>query len=192
MTRRLLDTTVLNNFAQVQRPDLLRLVLGETAATTPTVMAELRDGERLGYVPVCDWAWLSVLKPTAEESDVAEGWETLLDRGEAECLAVAEARGYVFLSDDFAARRLAQQRRVAVSGTIGVLLLLIRGAHLTTVEADVLIAAMIGHGYRSPVQSLKDLLLAEVAVHRVGESVGEGGADARLSEQPGLVGIADE
>lgn len=158
MAKRLLDTTVLNNFAQVQRPDLLRLALGEETATTPTVIKELRTGERFGQVPVCDWGWLQVIEPTAEENALAEAWDSLLDRGEAECLAVSELRGYVFLSDDLAARRLAQQRRVAVSGTIGVLLLLVRKAHLSLPHADALMAAMIVYGYRSPVPSLKDLL----------------------------------
>ena len=42
--------------------------------------------------------------------------------GEAECLAVALQRGYRFLSDDFAARRLAKVKGIIVSGTIGILL----------------------------------------------------------------------
>ncbi|MFN8472577.1 MAG: DUF3368 domain-containing protein [Anaerolineae bacterium] len=158
MPTRLLDTTVLNNFAQVQRPDLLHMALGEDTAATPTVMEELRSGESLGLVPKCDWRWLRVLKPTGEETRLAQEWESQLDFGEAECLAVAETRSYVFLSDDYAARRLAQQRRVAVSGTIGVLLLLVREARLSLTEADALMATMIAHGYRSPVQSLKALL----------------------------------
>ncbi len=158
MAIRLLDTTVLNNFAQVQRPDLLRLALDEDTATTPTVIEELRNGEGLGHVPQCDWRWLRILKPTAEESALADEWDSLLDRGEAECLAVAESRHGVFLSDDFAARRLAQQRGVAVSGTLGVLLLLIRQTHLTSVEADELMTLMVQRGYRAPVKSLRDLL----------------------------------
>ena len=158
MPTRLLDTTVLNNFAQVQRPDLPRLALGADTATTPTVMVELRNGENLGHVPVCDWRWLRVVKPTDEENRLAQEWGTQLDAGEAECLAVAEIRGYIFLSDDFAARRLAQERRISISGTIGVLLLLVRGGHLTVSEADELMTMMVHCGYRSPVKSLLDLL----------------------------------
>jgi hypothetical protein len=33
----LLDTTILSNFAHAQRPELVQMVLGEQAATTPTV-----------------------------------------------------------------------------------------------------------------------------------------------------------
>jgi len=35
----LLDTTVLSNFAHVQRPDLPRTVLGSNVTVTPNIMA---------------------------------------------------------------------------------------------------------------------------------------------------------
>ncbi|MCA9970699.1 MAG: hypothetical protein KC425_10815 [Anaerolineales bacterium] len=41
----LLDTTLLSNFAHAQRPELIQLALRDEAATTPTVLAELRRGE---------------------------------------------------------------------------------------------------------------------------------------------------
>lgn len=49
----LADTTVLNNFAQIRRPDLLRLAWPELAAPIP-VLTELELGVRRGLVPVCD------------------------------------------------------------------------------------------------------------------------------------------
>ena len=104
----LLDTTVLSNFAHVRRPDLLPTVLGPGLAVTPGVLAELHVGEQAGLVPTCDWGWLTVLAPTAAESAAAADLERQLDPGEVECLAVALQRGYRFLSDDFAARRLAE------------------------------------------------------------------------------------
>lgn len=158
MPTRLLDTTLLSNFAHLRRPDLLRLALGEDIAATSLVMTELRAGKVLGLVPVCDWDWLRVLEPTDDEHRLAVTLEQQLDPGEAECLAVAETRGYTFLSDDFVARRLAQQRHVTVSGTLGVLLTLVHEAHLTVEEADSLLAVMMSHGYRSPVKSLSELL----------------------------------
>ena len=98
----LLDTTLLSNFAHARRPDLLQRILG-LAATTPQVMTDLRKGEALGFVPSCDWTWLPVWLPTEEEARIATAWARQLDSGEAECLAVAEARRCRFLSDDFAA-----------------------------------------------------------------------------------------
>jgi len=158
MPTALLDTTLLSNFAHIQRPDLLRIVLGEDAATVPAVIAELEAGETLGLVPVCDWSWLTILEPTNEEQKLAAELQQKLDAGEAECLAVAQTREFRFFSDDFAARRLARHRGLVVSGSIGVLLTLVDGRHLSLEEADHLLTGMIDRGYRSPVKSLRELL----------------------------------
>jgi predicted nucleic acid-binding protein len=44
-----------------------------------------------------------------------------VDLGEASCLAIAKERGWIFLTDDDKARRIAKQLGVRLSGTIGVL-----------------------------------------------------------------------
>ena len=123
------------------------------------MLTELREGERLGVVPPCDWHTLRVLMPTDEELRLALQLASQLDPGEAEGLAVAETRHCIFLSDDRAARRLAQQRGLPISGTLGVLLALVKGGRLRVEEADAFLATMIAHGYRSPVNSLVELLL---------------------------------
>jgi predicted nucleic acid-binding protein len=151
----LLDTTILSNFAHVRRPELVQVALGEQAATTPTVLAELRQGETLGLVPRVNWRWLPVLTLTEAEQALAGHYQAVLDPGEAECLAVAVARQARFLSDDLAARRLAQANRVPFSGTIGLLLSLIRAGELTIAVADGLLAIMKKQGYRAPVASLQ-------------------------------------
>ena len=153
-----LDTTLLSNFAHVQRPDLLRLALGEAAATTPAVIAELRTGEAQGLVPVCDWSLIAVLELSEDERRLMADFSRQLNRGEAECIAVAVMRPCKFLSDDFAARRLAALRGVKVSGTLGVLLRLVAQNHLTLEQADVILNALISYGYRSPLKSLQPLL----------------------------------
>ncbi len=65
------------------------------------------------------------LGTTSGRADSCQELSRQVDAGEAECLAVAVTRGYTFLSDDFAARRVAKTRGVAISGTLGVLLLLV-------------------------------------------------------------------
>ena len=157
MSFTLLDTTLLSNFAQVRRPDLLRESFGPDAATTPAVMAELHTGEALGLVPTCDWSWLQMLELTQDERKLAADLARQLDPGEAECLAAALARHGRFLSDDFAARRLAVLQGVVVSGTLGVLAKLVETGLLALDEADELLRGMIDRGYRSPVRSLKIL-----------------------------------
>lgn len=151
----LLDTTILSNFAHAQRPELVQMALGEQAATTPTVLAELRQGEVLGFVPRVDWSWLTVWTLTAVEQSLATQYLNVLDAGEAECLAIAVIRQAHFFSDDLAARRLAQANQVCISGTIGLLLHLIHHGSLSVAEADLLFGLMKAQGYRAPVESLQ-------------------------------------
>ena len=157
MPMAILDTTVLSNFAHVQRPDLLHVTLGNDAATTAVVLTEIRAGENLGLVPRCDWRWLRVAALTSEEQRLAASYGTQLDTGESACLAVARSRAWTFLSDDFAARRLAQREGVPVSGTIGVVRQLVASQQLTPDEADRYLTIMINHGYRAPIKSLRQL-----------------------------------
>lgn len=70
---------------------------------------------------------------------------------------MARSRTWTFLSDDFAARRLAQREGVPVSVTIGVLRQLVASQQLTPDEANRYLAIMINHGYRAPIKSLREL-----------------------------------
>ena len=152
----LVDTTVLNNFAQVRRPDLLRAAFSNLAAPQ-AVRQELAAGERLGRVPVCDWSWLKLVELTEAERSRADDLKSLLQAGEAACLAIAETRGGGVLTDDSSARRLAVGLGLETSGTLGSLVKLVRREILTLMQADQLLAEMIRRGYRSPFRSLRDL-----------------------------------
>jgi len=153
----LLDTTVLNSFAYIERPDLLRLALPD-AATTIQVMAELERGVASGHVPDCDWQWIDRIELAPVEQASLARLCLILDEGEASCVAVAlERKGSVF-TDDLQARRVAQRAGIAVSGTLGVLAALIAQRHLTTAEADDLLGEMISHGYRSLVRSSANVI----------------------------------
>ena len=48
----LLDNTVLSNFSVVERADLVRLALGEDAATTQAMWDELQSGVRKGMMGI--------------------------------------------------------------------------------------------------------------------------------------------
>jgi predicted nucleic acid-binding protein len=152
----LTDTTVLNNFSQVARPDLLRRVF-PGLATPEVVRNELAAGERLGRVPICDWSWLTLVVLTEAEQSRAGELGPRLQAGEAACLAVAEARGGLVLTDDSAARRLAVVLRLETSGTLGTLVRLVRREILTPPEGDTLLARMVDLGYRSPVRYLREI-----------------------------------
>jgi predicted nucleic acid-binding protein len=152
----LLDTTVLSNFAHVERLDLLRLAIPD-AATTPHVITELERGVASGHLSTSDWEWLHIVKLAPLEETRLAQVRLVLDDGEASCIAVAIERKAGLFSDDLDARRYAQRHRIRVSGTLGVLSLLVKGGHLTMAEADDYLKGMIAHGYRSPVDSLTDL-----------------------------------
>jgi predicted nucleic acid-binding protein len=154
----LADTTVLNNFAQVGRPELLQLAFPGLSAPR-AVRTELSAGERLGRVPVGDWSWLQLVDLTETETARARELEQHLQSGEAACLAVAEARGGLVLTDDSAARRFAGALQLQISGTVGALVRLLRSEALTLLQADLVLAEMITRGYRSPVVSLRELNL---------------------------------
>lgn len=162
------NTTVLVNFALIGQVDLLRAVFG-TLYIAHEVYAELEDGAREGYT-VLD-SLLEYISPPAEHGwpyqtglasiDELRQLSTMpggLHRGEAACLAIAMHRGWLFLSDDRAARAEACRRRIAVSGSLGCLVLTVERHILPLAEANRLLAAMIAHGYYAPIQDLTPLL----------------------------------
>ena len=155
MTLVLADTTILSNFSQIQRPDLLRQAF-PLASIPKAVRDELRRGESLGYVPVCDWSWLRLIELTEEEVLRADDLSRALQAGEAACLAVGELRGALVLTDDRAARRIAATLNVEISGTVGTLVRLVNRGLLDLSEGDRLLAEMTARGYRSPVRSLRE------------------------------------
>lgn len=153
----LTDTTVLSNFAQVERSDLLRQAFPDLAAPG-LVREELAAGERLGLVPPCDWSWLKIIELTDIEQARAAKLEEHLQPGEAACIAVVATRGGRLLTDDRAARHMAGTLGIVVSGTIGVLIRLWRRGILAEEQGDGLLLEMIDYGYRSPVRSLREAL----------------------------------
>jgi predicted nucleic acid-binding protein len=152
----LADTTVLNNFAQIRRADLLRSVYPDLSAPTP-VWNELEMGVRRGFVPSCDWSWLKVLDLTEREQARAEEIGRSLDIGEAACIAVAFSRGFLLLSDDREARAFSRSLNIEVSGSLGVLDRLVLKQALSLEKADALLTEMVRRGFRSPYQSLREI-----------------------------------
>ncbi len=88
---------------------------------------------------------------------MARQLEEYIDLGEATCLAVAINRAGILVTDDGGARRQARERQVSLSGSVGILKLLVDGEQLAVRQADEYLAAMIAEGYRSPIQRFSDL-----------------------------------
>lgn len=153
----LLDNTVLSNFAVIRRPDLILLALGQEAATTQDVMAEHNMGVELGRIPFSEWSWLPILGLGELVRPLYHQLRIHLGRGEASCIALAHHGGYRVLTDDRDARRIAMQMQVPVSGTLGLLALLLDSKHLHLTAADQLLQRMIEAGYHSPISSLSEI-----------------------------------
>lgn len=154
---RLLDNTVLSNFAAVKRPDIvLRLWPGQIC-TTPGVLLEYQNAVLTRHYAPDSWAELPVLELTETEREYAASLPTPLGPGECECIAVAIHRQGSFVSDDAAARAVARSKGLEISGTLGILLIASELGPLTLTEANTLLKKMIAAGYRSPVDDLGKL-----------------------------------
>jgi predicted nucleic acid-binding protein len=154
----ILDNTVLSNFALVGQIDLLPMAFGSALATVPQVLAEFDEGVSFGRVPTTDWHWLRLLQLSPDEKVLEQQLRRSLGEGESACLAVAVKRSAQVLTDDRRARRVAGELGVAVSGTLGVLIRLVRAGQMDLPKADSIMLDMVHHGYRSPVITLKDLI----------------------------------
>jgi predicted nucleic acid-binding protein len=163
------DTTVLSNFAVAGRSELLERRYRGVAFTTAEVGDELRRGVKAGYAYLASVlkqvesfnpdGWLRLLVPeTAAEQRLRSEFDHFLDAGEASCLALVSSRGLTFATDDLAARRLAAEHNVPLTGTCGILVALVRNNALTLAEANAVLAAMIRRHYRAPVDRLDDLI----------------------------------
>lgn len=163
------DTTALSNLAVVGRLDLLEKRYHMVGLTTIEVSDELRRGLQAGYEhlenvlqqiqSISPGGWLRIVAPESPAEHQLRGeFDLLLDPGEASCLALAISRGLILVTDDLAARQLAQERGVPLTGTVGILLALVRDGVLSLAEANGVLAEMIERRYRSPVDRLDELI----------------------------------
>ena len=82
-----------------------------------------------------------------------------LDRGEAECLAIAETHDGLLVTDDGAARQLARDRDVRVTGTIGVFTELVDEDVIDEATADAWLKRLVDEtDYRVPSREFSDYL----------------------------------
>jgi len=161
------NTTVISNFAAVDRLDVLHSLLGEVHISTD-VYAEIQDGLSEGFNfyagieshihPLTPGGWLRLASMDDEELRLFSQLPEALHRGEASCLAIAAKRGWAFLTDDARARKAAQELKVTHSGTLGVLVQAVKAGLLPSGEANSLLDRMIQAGYRSPFTTLAELL----------------------------------
>ena len=162
------NTTVLSNFAAADSLASLKDLFGEVFLSTD-VYQEIQRGLEEGYSfysgieevlhPLQEGGWLRLISLSSErELLIFSGLPGQLHAGEASCLAIAEHRSWFFLTDDKAARRQAGKRRVAVSGTLGCLVLGVEHGLWTLERANALLERMVAAGFYSPLKDLAALV----------------------------------
>lgn len=153
----LLDNTVLSNFALVKQVSLLKEYCGDQAATTTDVLNEFERGIKEHIFSETELDWLKLLDLNEKENTMFLNFSKKLGKGEASCLAIAINRGYNFLSDDMAVRKIALREGVRLSGSVGVLLELIRMGKIGIQKGNEILNEFIKFGYYSPVNKLDGL-----------------------------------
>jgi predicted nucleic acid-binding protein len=82
-----------------------------------------------------------------------------VDYGEAYALSAASVEDGTLATDDLAAREIADERGIPVTGSIGLLIRLVRRDAFTVDEADAVLERWIeASRYFSPVESVRELL----------------------------------
>lgn len=154
-----LNTTVLSNFASIDRVDLLTSLA--RICTVPVVQEELEDG-------VDDHPFLRpAMNAVEEEIPVAPISETVanrdavvrgyLDPGESQAFALADVHDGRLLTDDGDARQFAKEQGVSVVGSVGVLLAAIDAEKINEATANEWLHMWIDDfGYRVPYRNIED------------------------------------
>lgn len=161
-----LDATVLSNFASSASLSWL-LSAFSTVETVPAVQQELRRGVENGYqflepaVQAIENDQILVFTAAPElvtQTNYSYAYERL-DAGEAEAFAVAEQTDETLVTDDLAARRLAEDYGVEKTGSIGLLASGVVRNELSVETADDWIDVWREErDYYSPVESVSQVL----------------------------------
>ena len=162
------NTTVLSNFASIGQLDVLHQLYPVLYVPTQ-VYDEVRQGQDEGYqfyagieqhiYPLAATGWLHLISlENAKELRTYGELPGRLHSGEAACIAIAQQRGWLFLTDDRAARTEAQRLHISISGSLGCLVLAVEHKLSTLEQGNAWLTAMIEQGYRSPVVDLAPLL----------------------------------
>lgn len=158
----LLDTTVLSNFASSESVGSISATI-EQPATVPAVRDELTAGIEHGH-SYLETALselgngITVLGRVPDDEPLLTLRERL-DPGEAEALATAIVRDGSLASDDLAAREVATDCGVQVTGSVGILVLGIRRDAFSVETANEWLETWRSvRGYYAPVEDILELV----------------------------------
>jgi len=81
-----------------------------------------------------------------------------LGKGEASCIALAQIRSLIVVTDDRAARNACSQKNIPVAGTIGILKAAVIDEQVALPLANEIHRKMIDSGFYSPIRNLADII----------------------------------
>jgi predicted nucleic acid-binding protein len=135
------DTGPLLHLREADSLDLVKAA--GVVAIPPTVYSELVGLDSFWRDERPDWVHLTKLDASSTEASSKWIRAGLLDPGEAEALALAlQIETDWFLTDDAAARLVAQQHGLEVHGSLGVILWGAASGHLVRTEAEASLEAL--------------------------------------------------
>lgn len=155
------DATVLSNFAHVDSLGLLCSL--PDAVTVEAVRAEVPRAT--GTHPYLTRATamlgdeIPVLRFPREIERVRSEYDRSLDSGEGQAVAVAELTDGTAATDDLDARTVTKRHDIEITGSIGLLVHLVRTDRLTVETADEYLTRWVDDGdYRAPSRDIHKFL----------------------------------
>jgi predicted nucleic acid-binding protein len=157
----LFDCCCISNFALSDSLFILESLYDRSSFITNFVSAEIMKGLQQGRTDLLKiqdalkkgWLKEAVLSSKKEKS-LYETLSVSLGLGESSSIDVAKSKGFVFASDDKAARREAGLLEVKLTGTIGILKKASMRGIIDPSEGNRILAKMTEKGFYSPVSSL--------------------------------------
>jgi predicted nucleic acid-binding protein len=117
------------------------------------VYPELRQVGRLIETRIFELLSLSTVEHTHYVEFIGH-----LGKGEASCIALANHRGAIIVTDDRTARKRCMRMNLQATGTIGILKASLLEGDITLAKADDILHRMIKSGFYSPVRNISDIV----------------------------------
>lgn len=158
------DSVTLSNFALAQQNELLIKRYGVDLSVTTEVRDEITNGIVAGYHLLLDIELAVSREQFTEISMMVSERKAYIDllhymgAGEASCIACAQFREGIVVTDDKTARAYCASHNILYTGTIGILKACCLDGSLAIEEADTILQEMIQNGFYSPVQTISDIL----------------------------------
>jgi len=164
MPELIFDCCCISNFALADAFFVLEKLYNRSAYITNFVAAEVMRGIQQGHKDIrkiqaaLKEGWLQETSLSAQkEKSLFETLSVSLGLGEASSIAAAKTRGFIFASDDRAARREAGLLELNLTGTIGILKKAESRKTISMNEGNLILVKMVKAGFYSPIEKLKKL-----------------------------------